>query len=239
MKTHSITPWRVLALLLTGAALAACDSPTEPGDDVNAALAAEVNGAGIASALGTDLPQGSVSFTGPGGLAMEAAGKEFVQQLTLRDGTVLRTSGITVFAVPNDGEPESGFDLISFGAAHTGSLTSVQPGTYELPEAMPPFDFIDPVLFGFAQLRETGEPGRHWLTSGKVTIESVEYFPDVYTCEAKGTALTFTRCDYQLGLVRGVIEFEGEIQDGSVQVVQPTTSFTVPIKRETIVAVQN
>lgn len=240
MKTQSITPWRVLALLLAGAALTACDSPTEPEDDVNPALAAAVNGGGLAEAKGHTLPQGSTSFTGPGGLAMESAGKEFVQQLTLKDGTVLRTSGIIVSAVPEDGEPDPGFDLISFGAAHTASLSSVQPGTYELPEELPTFDFIgDPAVFGFTQLRETGETERHWLTSGKVTIESVEYFPDVYTCELESTVYTFTRCDYQIGLVRGVIEFEGEILDGSVRVVQPTTSFTVPIQRQTIIFVQN
>lgn len=225
---------RLVAVLVAAALAAACgESPTEPGDDVNPALAAEANSAGFGDSGSGSLPQGSADFAGPGGLPMEMTAEEFVQQLTLEDGTVLRTSGIGVYAVPAATIASPDFDRVSFGAAFTGSLESVDPGTYDI-GPWPPFDFIEPVEFAHAQVRRTGELARTPAEDGVITIESVQYLPDVYTCELQGNAFIVDRCDYQIGLLSGTIEFTATLDDGTV-VVQERTDFLTPIRRRTII----
>jgi hypothetical protein len=51
-------------------------------------------------------------------------------------------------------------------------------------------------------------------------------------------SVTLTECSYQLGIVRGTIEFRAPLP-GGVEVVQQRSDFTLPIMRRTIVAVLN
>jgi hypothetical protein len=44
-------------------------------------------------------------------------------------------------------------------------------------------------------------------------------------------------CQYRIGLIRGAVEFSGTLSDGT-PVVQPSTSFVLPIKRETMILVE-
>jgi hypothetical protein len=127
------------------------------------------------------------------------------------------------------------FDRLSFGAANTGSLESVTTGTYQI-TILPAFDFIQQVRVAGARIRETGERTFAAADAGVITIESLNYFNDVYTCQLVGNVFIVERCDYQLGLLRGVIEFRVPLDDGTREVVQPRTAFAVPIMRRTIVA---
>lgn len=237
MKLVPRTFLRVAALAVVGTALVACEeSPTEPGIEVDARLAAAANGAGLGGGSGSTLPQGSAAFTGAGGVAMEAAAEEFIQQLTLQDGTVLRTSGVGIYAVVEEGVTAP-FEGSSFGAAHTGLLTSVEPGSYDI-TVMPEFDFIEPKLIAYADtwVRPEGELSiRTYAQEGVVTIESIELFPDVYTCELTGSVIVADRCDYQVGLVHGTIEFTITPEDGE-PLVQERTDFSLPLRKRTIIA---
>jgi len=226
---------RVLAAAaFAGFALACGDSPTETLPDINPGLL-EATGDATLGQSGSNLPQGSAPFTGPGGLSMDATAEEFIQQLTLDNGAVLRTSGISVRAVPDESVTEPAIDRMRFGPANTGSLASVTTGTWPI-TLMPPFDFMREVRFATASIREPGVQTYAYADAGVVTIESLNYFNDVYPCQPRTTALIIDRCDYRLGVLRGVIEFRIALDDGTREVVQQRTSFTVPIMRRTIIA---
>jgi hypothetical protein len=230
--------WRIWPLALIGAAslsAAACgDSPTDVEPDINPALLEAANNAGLGSGLGTNLPQGSAPFTGPGGLQMDATAEEFIQQLTFDDGVVWRTSGVTVTAVPDETVSNPVFDRMHFFSANTGSLESVKPGTYQLTGPLPTFDFIQQVRFAGARIRPAGLRDYVDASSGVLTIQSMNYFRDVYPCSIPGNVLVIDRCDYQLGVLRGVVEFRVTLASG--EIVQERTSFSIPIQRRTIFA---
>lgn len=214
---------------------AACgDSPADPDDDLNPALVEEANGAGIASGSSEGLPQGAAPFTGPGGIAMDATAEEFFQQLTFDDGTVWRTSGISIFAVPTVPTNNSVVGRLGAAAAITGSLESVDPGSYTLGPP-PTINFIDEIPYYGAYIRRGSNLREsHYAEEGTFTISSVEYFDDVYTCTLRGNAFIVDRCDYQVGVLTGSVEFRVELDDGT-QVVQERTSFSLPIRRRTII----
>lgn len=231
------------AALVLGLLAAACDSPTEPPNDLNPALI-EAAGDAAAGGFASNLPQGSGNFSGPAAMQMDAAAEEFIQQVTLRDGTVLKTSGISILAVPDEAVTSAPFKALRFGAAATGSLESVQPGTYQVPAEQPPYDFITPVDVVFASVWEDRENPNGgsitvtWADGGTVVISSVNYFDDVYTCTLSTAAsLVIDTCEYQLGVVQGNIEFTATIPSGPV--VQPSSAFSLPIMRRTIIAHQN
>jgi hypothetical protein len=195
----------------------------------------EANGAGIGAAAGQDLPQGAAPFIGPGGMAMEATAEEFIQRVTLQDGTVLRTSGVGIFAVPGASAVNAVIDRVGFGAANTGSLASVTTGSYAIAPPVP-INFIDQIRLAHASVRRTGERDRDFADDGTVVLASLEYFDDVYTCELKTAgSLVIDTCEYQVGIVSGSIEFSATLGDGTA-VVQERTSFTLPIRRRTIIA---
>jgi hypothetical protein len=218
-------------LLLTAGSLvvAACgDSPVEPVDDVNPALAELADG----------LQQGSATFAGPGGLPMDATGVEFIQRMTRRDGTVLRTSGVQFFAVPGVGTADPPFDRMAVFAAMTGSLESVPPGTYPISELPDNLDYVTEIpanvaWIGWGDLRD-GE--QLWADSGTFTITSLSYFPDVFECDGPSHYIV-ELCQYQIGEVSGVVQFRVPLPGGS-EVVQQETSFSVPIRRSTLFARQ-
>lgn len=231
--------WRIVPPLALAMLMLACsEDGTEPADDVNPVLAEEVNSSGIAPSSDGGLPQGSAPFTGPGGIRMDGAAKEFYQRATFDDGTVWRTSGFSIHGVPQQAAVAGPIDRVSFGAAITGSLAGVQPGRYEISAEWPQIDFIREVFVAHASVKETGASLRDPRPRGDegfVTITEVSYFDDVYPCQGKTWPANWTveRCDYQLGIVRGAIEFEVTLTDGTV-VEQEPTSFALPIQRETI-----
>jgi hypothetical protein len=223
---------RAFALMMATSICVACgESPTEPEADINPALLQVGSDAGLAAGASAGIPQGSAEFTGPGGMLMDATGEEFIQQLTLDDGTVWKTSGIYVRAVPDESVTNAPFFMMSFGSALTGSHASVPPGSYTITGEWPEIDFIQEIPVVYGQIRETNGPENVRASGGVFTITSVNYFDDVYACQGKGTALIFDRCDYQLGVLRGTIEMTATI--GSGEVVQQQTSFAVPIRRQT------
>jgi hypothetical protein len=238
---NRIVTWQLLAACALAAATVACsDSPAEPRDDVNPALVeAAGQSSGFGGSVGAGLPQGAAAFTGPGGMPMDATAEEFIQQLTLKNGKVLKTSGIMVTAVPDESVTGSPFASIRFGAAHIGSLASVRPGVYATVAELPLINFIDEHLFGLAQLRIAGSLLSTLASPGQVTIQPVEYFRDVFTCTTRfsNSPYTVDKCEYQLGVVRGTIEFRGSIND--TEVVQQRTPFTLPIMRRTILLSEN
>lgn len=239
MKPSTVRGWKGIVMMTGASALLACgDSPSSPGDGINPGLLESSGDPGIASAVTGDLPQGAASFTGPGGMAMDATAEEFIQRVTLPDGTVLRTSGLYVKAVPDELVVDPPFDQLSFGSAFTGSLESVPPGTYSVDAVWPEFDFIREVKVTYARIRETGTRNDYRADGGVVTITSVNYFDDVYPCELNGDVFTVERCDYQIGLIQGEVDFNVPL-DGGGQVVQQHESFAVPIRRETIYAQLN
>jgi hypothetical protein len=215
-------------------ALACGDSPTETGPDINPGLLETAGDATFGQSGASGLPQGSAPFTGPGGLSMDATAEEFVQQLTLDNGVVWRTSGISVRAVPDESVSDSSIAAVRFGPAHPGSLASVTTGSYPI-TALPQFDFLTPVMFATASFRPGGTRTYTYANTGVVTIESLNYFNDVYTCQLTTTALIIDTCEYKLGLLRGVIEFSIALEGGG-EIVQQRTPFTVPIMRRTIIA---
>ena len=232
---------RAFALLALGAVAAACgDTPTGPDDAPNPALVAEIEAGGFGAASGNSLPQGSANFTGPGGMRMDATGKEFFQQLTWNNGVVWRTSGFAIAAVPDESVLNPVITRLRFGVGHPGSLASIEPGTYDIVDEFGPIDFTTPAVMGYVQFRTDDDPRSYTLAEeGRVTITSVEYFADTYTCELlDGNTIRATSCEYQIGLVRGTVEFSGTLPDGT-PVVQPSTDFTLPIKRETVILVEN
>lgn len=235
MKSTRAKPGFAPALVLAAVFAAACGDSTGPGDSVNPALveAAAESGFGARS---TTLPQGYGPFSGPGGMAMDATGKEFIQQLTFKNGTVWRTSGIVVTAVPDEAVSGADFHNIAFGAAYPGSLASVQPGTYQMVSDFPEINFIDPMKLAYAQMREHNPRVSALADEGVITIQSVDYFPDVYTCDLyDGPTIQAESCTYQIGVIRGVVAFSGFMYDGAVHVVQNSTEFTLPIQRQTVI----
>jgi hypothetical protein len=230
---------RVLAVLALAASATACgDSATEPGiPDVNPALLENDGFGSISSQSAQSLPQGSASFTGPGGMAMDATADEFIQQLTMEDGTVLKTSGISIRAVPDESVTDAPFDRIVFGSALTGSHASVGVGTYTIDSPLPFIDFVEvvPVTHG-AVILEAGS-GRETARAdeGVVTLTSLEYFDDVYPCEDQGNdVIVYQSCEYQIGLLTGSVEFTAETSSG--EVVQQHEEFELPIQKRTLFA---
>lgn len=234
-KSDTTNRLRLLPLALAAALVLACDeSPTGPGDGVSQALVDAVNGDALGASV-HGLPQGSDGFSGPGGLPMEATAEEFIQQVTFSDGKTLRTSGVGIYAVPDRNVTAPPVVRLQFGAAATGSLESVEPGTFAI-EPMPPFDFIERVDFAHASVFETLPGGtRMQAEEGELVIESLEYFADTYTCELTGSAFEVELCEYQVGLVTGAVEFTVTLEDGT-EVLQDRTEFTLPIRRRTIIA---
>lgn len=226
--------WPALFLIVSGSLAAGCgDNGGVSEPDINPGLLEAANTAGLAA--DGALPQGAAPFTGPAGLAMDATAEEFIQQLTLEDGTVWRTSGITVRAVPDEAVTGSPIDYLSFSSANTGSLESVPPGTYTLSGTWAGIDFINQLKLSAASIRRPGSPDRIYATSGTFTIQAVNYFNDVYTCSPTFTTLTVDECYYQIGILRGVVEFTVPLADGTGPVVQPRTEFALPIMRRTII----
>lgn len=229
--------WPTATLIVAGILAAGCG---ESGDiiepDINPGLLETSSVAGLAA--GGDLPQGSAAFTGPGGLAMDATAEEFVQQLTLVDGTVWQTSGVSVRAVPDEAITGAPIEQLSFVSANTGSLASVSTGTYALSAEWPAIDFINQVEFAGARIRQSGTHQDYRANSGTMTIQSLNYFDDVYPCSLSLSSITVDECEYQLGIVRGFIEFSVPLDDGST-INQDRTEFTVPIMRRTIIARMN
>jgi hypothetical protein len=231
---------RLLSGLVTVAfaALAACGDGadiTEP--DINPALLDGSTAVGLAA--GGDLPQGSAPFTGPDGLSMDATAEEFIQQLSLPDGRVWRTSGVSIRAVPDEAVAGAPIGRLGFSAAATGVLSSVGPGTYPLTPEWPAIDFINRIDLAIAWVREPDSRVSLYASGGTMTIQSLNYFDDVYTCTMDHlVSVTLTECSYQLGIVRGTIEFRAPTPDGS-EVVQQRSEFVLPIMRRTIVAVMN
>lgn len=226
---------RMLILLLVAAALGCSQDAAAPDDDIDPRLIEEANGAGIGSSVGSELPQGAAPFTGPGGVAMQATAEEFIQQLTLDDGTVLRTSGVGIYAVTGVNAAGAGFDRLSFGAANTGSLDSVTTGSYAI-TTPPTIDFIRHIRVAYASAGRSGERQRSFADEGTITITSLQYFDDTYTCELRFgplSRLVQDRCDYQVGIVTGTVEFAIPTADGDI--VQSPATFTLPIRRRTIV----
>lgn len=232
MKLSTLFCRRAALAVLAGTIAACSDGATMTEPDINPGLLEESNAAGFASS--GDLPQGSAPFNGPGGMAMDATAEEFIQQLTLEDGTVLRTSGIHVRAVPDEAVSAPVIDQLSFGPVNTGSLDSMPPGTYAIAE-WPAFDFIEPVKFGHARVRMTSSQEWAAATTGVVTIESLNYFNDLYDCELNLSSVIVDRCEYQLGVVTGVIEFDVPATANTLAITQQRTSFTVPIMRRLII----
>lgn len=224
----------VIAVSLVCGLAAGCDdSPSEPQDAVNPALVKAAADGGF-GAGGNSMPQGSASFSGPGGMAMDAAAEEFVQQLTRKDGVVWKTSGIRVTAVPDESVSAPIVDRIAFAAAHPGSLESVEPGEYATVADWPGINFVDPLLFAYAQFRPTGTTTSPLASEGRVRITSVEYFRDRYPCNIEIIVFDVDRCDYRIGVLRGVVEFSGTLPDGTA-IVQPSTQFALPIQQRTII----
>jgi hypothetical protein len=227
--------WPAVVLIASGSLAAGCGDEggvSEP--DINPGLLEAANTASLAA--DGALPQGAAPFAGPAGLAMDATAEEFIQQLTFADGTVWRTSGITVRAVPDEAVTGSPIDYLSFSSANTGSLASVPPGTYTISGTWPEIDFINQVKLSAASIRQPGSRDAIYATSGTFTIQGVNYFNDVYTCSlnfASGT-VTVDECYYQIGVLRGVVEFTVPLADGTGPVVQPRTEFALPIMRRTI-----
>jgi hypothetical protein len=228
--------WPALFLIASGLLAAGCGDDggvSEP--DINPGLLEADNIAGLAA--DATLPQGAASFTGPAGLAMDATAEEFIQQLTLEDGTVLRTSGITVRAVPDEAVAGSPIGYLTFSSANTGSLASVPPGTYTLSGSWSGIDFINQLKLSAASIRKPGSRVAIYASSGTFTIQGVNYFNDVYTCTLNIATSTITvdECYYQIGVLRGVVEFTVPLADGTGPVVQPRTEFALPIMRRTII----
>ena len=218
-------------------ALACGDSPTGPDSDINPGLLDPGNAFGLASETSGTLPQGSAVFTGPGGMTMDATAEEFIQQLTLRNGTVLKTSGLAVLAVPDEAVSNAPFDRLGFVSANTGSLQFEPVGTHIISE-WPEMDFIHVVPVTSARIRMSGTTDYAYADEGVITIESVSYFKDVYPCQYSSSTVVVDVCEYQIGLVQGTVEFTVNLGDGS-QVVQETSSFAIPIRRRTIVGEQS
>jgi hypothetical protein len=220
------------------AALAACGDDVginEP--DINPGLLDQTTTVGLAA--GGDLPQGSAPFVGPDGLVMDATAEEFIQQLSWDDETVWRTSGVSIRAVPDEAVAGAPIDGLGFSSAATGVLTSVEPGTYPLVGEWPAIDFVNRIDVAIAWIRRGGSRQSIYASGGTMTIESVNYFDDVYTCSMDHlVSVTVTECSYQLGTVRGTVEFRVPLPDGG-EVVQQRTDFALPIMRRTIVAVAN
>lgn len=236
---------RMTALaLLAVAGMAACaDDATGPAPDVevNPALeqaTAESGGSG-------GLPQGATTFTGPDGLAMDATGFEDFQTVTLTDGTVWKASGVRVVAVPDESVDRPPFHVLQFGYSNTGSLDSVDPGTWELVTETPAYDWVRHVEWAYARVQPTDAVvdaralGIPFVNSddGTLSITSLEYFDDVFTCDPEWSGFTVERCEYQLGLVEGVIEFRVTTDQGTM--VQERTPFAIPLRRRTLLAHQN
>lgn len=225
-----VLAWTVLA--------GACSSDSPTGsDDVNPALLEGAEGIGLATA-GQQLPQGSATFTGPDGLQMDATAEEFVQQLTLEDGTVLRTSGVAVRAVPDETIVAPRIRRLHFVSAATGSLESVSSGTYPL-TGIVDIDFINVIKVAVASVQFEAHGPASYAQGGTYTITSLNYFDDVYPCQlnlSPSSRIAVDDCHYQIGLLRGVIEFEVPAGEGRAAVVQPRTEFSVPIQRRTIIA---
>jgi hypothetical protein len=232
MRPSIVFCHRTALALVIGSFAACSDGATVTESDINPGLLEASNAAGFASSA--DLPQGSAPFTGPGGMTMDATAEEFIQQLTLEDGTVLRTSGIHIRAVPDEALTAPVIDRLSFGPVNTGSLESMPPGTYTIGE-WPPFDFIEPVQFAHARVRATTSQEWGRATSGVVTIQSLNYFNDVYDCQLSLTSVVVDRCEYQLGMVNGVIEFDVPAAGSVPTMSQQRTQFTVPIMRRLII----
>lgn len=224
------------ACLLAAAVAVGCgESPTEPINDVNPALVAAAGESGFAGNTSAGLPQGSVDFIGPNGVPMDMTAKEFVQQATLPNGVVWKTSGIVISAVPDESITDAPFDRMWVTVAHPGSLASVESGTYSFQTPLPPISFTEESLVSFGRVRATGSTSYTLMAPGQVTITSVEYFNDTYTCERpENTTFIFDSCTYQLGILRGTVEFTGTLENGT-PIVQPATSFSVPIQRETLI----
>ena len=217
-------------------AIAGCsESPSGPGDDVNPALIAAASESGFAANTSASLPQGSATFTGPNGIEMDVTAEEFVQQLTWENGVVWKTSGFSIKAVPDEAVAGSVFDQVTFGAGHPGSLNSVPPGTYAFRSPLPPISFTEPSITAQAHVRLRGNRTYDVMSAGQITITSVQYFRDTYNCTLReNQVFIFESCKYQIGVLNGSVEFTGTLSDGTA-IVQPRTSFSIPIQRRTII----
>ncbi len=215
--------------------LAGCSDAVAPASGINPALLDASNGAGFAGSLTDGLPQGAGTFTGPGGIPMDATGFDFSQQLTLLDGTVLRSSGVGVTAVPDESVVGAPIDYVSFGAVNTGSFDAVQVGAYDV--AWPTFDFIHEVSFGYALARPPGQKVADHADAGTVTITSLQYFSDEIPCTRKLTGIVIDRCTYRIGVVAGTVEYRMTLGDGT-EIVQNRASFSLPVQRQVLVAHQ-
>lgn len=226
--------WPALAIMAAASTLMACgENPTDAGPpEVNPALI-EATAGGAVSGSGGGVPQGSAAFTGPNGLLMDATAKEFIQQLTFNDGTVIKSSGVNVIAVPDESVANPPFYSMAFGAAVTGSHESVGAGTYVLMSEFPPTNFVDRVPVNYGSIYEVHGPDRDYASSGTFVIESIDYFNDVYACDLSSfehSPLVPDLCEYQIGVLHGSIEMTVPTSKGDV--VQQKTSFTLPIQRE-------
>lgn len=237
MTTHPARRIRSILPVLAGlaGAFACSDDPTAPTvEDVPQALIDAVNGEGMGVGLDNNsLPQGAAPFQGPNGIEMVATASEFVQKFTRPDDVTMRTTGITIHAVPADPTGHA-IDRIAFGAAVTGSTDPVQPGRYPFTPFPAGFDFVKIVPVNYASVRPVGERAVQYTDDGELVITSVDYFDDVYTCDfVDGPVVVVDRCEYIIGVVRGTIEFRAVLDDGT-ELVQPKTSFTLPIRRRTV-----
>lgn len=222
------------AAVLAFALLTACGDGgvTEP--DVNPGLLDESSSLGLASS--GELPQGSAPFTGPDGLQMDATAEEFIQQLSFSDGRVWKTSGVSIRAVPDEAVAGAPVERLRFASAATGTLASVGPGTYPLLSEWPAIDFITRIDLAIASITRPGAPRESLRASGgTMTITSLNYFDDVYTCSLPNvTSIRVTECTYKLGVVRGSIQFRVPLPGGG-EIVQQQEEFTLPIMRRTII----
>ncbi|HSJ08921.1 MAG TPA: hypothetical protein VK928_03385 [Longimicrobiales bacterium] len=224
---------RVIALWIVCGIAAACgDTPSEPQDAVNPALVDAAADGGFGAGTNS-LPQGAALFIGPGGMRMDATADEFVQQLTRKDGVVWKTSGIKITAVPDESVSNPLLSRLAFAVAHPGSLESVQTGEYAMVAEWPGFSFVDPSLFAYASFTVSRDQPSPLASEGRIRIISVEYFQDRYTCNLN-IIFAVDRCEYRIGVLRGVVEFKGTLADGT-PVVQPSTPFALPIQQRTII----
>lgn len=237
LPKYRLAPTAVLLATLT---LACSDDGTGPGPVDGGEVNPDLLDSGGGFGLDADgqLPQGAAVFVGPGGLLMDATAEEFIQQLTFDDGEVWQTSGFGIRAVPDESVEDAPITAMLFGVANIGSLESAPTGSYDFGAIPDPVDFtVDLPVFGYGGVQEVrGEPYTY-TTDGQVVIHSVSYSNDVFQCEPRGEALIFDLCEYQVGIVRGEIEFTVPAGEGLThEVVQQRESFTLPIRRRTILA---
>lgn len=232
MQTSDVMKSRTLAVLVVGAALTGCgDSLMEPREEpleepLNPALVEAVN----ADLAGDGLPQGSAHFTGPGGILMDATVHELSHEVTFRDGRTLTTAVTGLWAVPDESVTDRPFYSMDAHVRNWFSPDVPPAGNYTLTEDIPDIPWGQVNQVRLARIFEA-KGDSAVFGSGTLIVETKEYSPDVYSCGPQFLASEHYEvidCEYQLGIVRGVVEFTA--QTGVGPLVQQRQSFELPAR---------